>query len=188
MTGVLVALVQVKGATCAEREAGSVSLAIQSVCRPTTVVVMETGGSLLVVIQGWVYRGSVCAEWWCGRVELRGFMCLERWCGVLGVEGCSGVKSRGSVCLGGWCGVLGVEGCSRVELRGSLCLKRWCGVLGVEGCSRVELRGSLCLKRWCGVLGVEGCGRVELRIWFFSSSNSARRASMAALSKERRKR
>ena len=163
MTGVLVPLVQVKGATCAEREAGSVSLAIQSVCRPT-VVVMETGGSLLVVIQGWVYRGSVCAEWWCGRVELRGLVCLERWCGVLGVEGCSGVKSRGSVCLGGWC-----------------------GVLGVEGCSRVELRGSLCLKRWCGVLGVEGCGRVELRIWFFSSSNSARRASMAALSRERRK-
>ena len=140
MTGVLVALVQVKGATCAEREAGSVSLAIQSVCRPT-VVVMVTGGSLLVVIQGWVYRGSVCAKWWCGRIELKGFECLER----------------------------------------------WCGVLGVEGCGRVELRGSVCLERWCGVLGVEGCGCVELRIWFFRSSNSARKASMAALSREKEK-
>ena len=35
------------------------------------------------------------------------------------------------------------------------------------------------------MLGVEGCGREELRIWFFRSSNSARRASMAALSRER---
>ena len=47
------------------------------------------------------------------------------------------------------------------------------------------LSGSVGLEWWCGVLGVEGCGREELRIWFFRSSNSARRASMAALSRER---
>ena len=60
------------------------SLGRQSVCKPT-VVVMETGGSLLVVILEWVYRGSVCVEWWygtlemdaCGRVELKGSVCLE---------------------------------------------------------------------------------------------------------------
>ena len=83
--------------------------------------------------------------------------------------------------------MLGVKGCSCVELRGSVCWERWYGVLGVEGCGRVELRGSVCLERWCGVLGVEGCGRVELRIWFFRSSNSARKASMAALSREKEK-
>ena len=37
------------------------------------------------------------------------------------------------------------------------------------------------------MLETEFCGRVELRIWFFRSSNSARRASMAALSREREK-
>ena len=60
-------------------------------------------------------------------------------------------------------------------------------MLGVEGCARVKLRGSVCLVWWCGVLETEFCGRVELRIWFFRSSNSARRASMAALSREREK-
>ena len=58
-------------------------------------------------------------------------------------------------------------------------------MLGVEGGGRVEVRGSVHLVWWCGVLGVDGCGCVELRIWFFRSSNSARRASMAALSRER---
>ena len=70
-------------------------------------------------------------------------------------------------------------------LSGSVSLEWWCGVMGVEGCGRVELSGSVYLEWWCGVMGVEGCGREELRIWFFRSSNSARRASMAALSRER---